>query len=215
MNRHPDRKKRSRLLCTVFVLILLFAVPAVTGTEPFNVSVPLEDGWNLFSTPVTLQPGSDTIPAIFEEKLQSEITIILGWNGNSWFIPDQTFRVIPLNAVFVKTSGGADALLTPSQQVSSPPARILQPGLNLIGPAPAFQTGQFPAQEVEGALITIEEVPGGLPGYSMVISPGLGQPGWVYATGMSSRDLLPFKGYWVIMENSGTLAGFSTTPLTI
>jgi hypothetical protein len=215
MNRQTDRKKRTRLLYTAFLLTLVFVVPAVAGTEMYNISVSLEDGWNLFSTPVTLQPGKDTIPVIFETDLQSGITIILGWNGNSWFIPDQTFRIIPLNAIFVKTSGGADALLTPSQQVSSPPARMLQPGLNLIGPAPSFEAGQFPAQDIEGALITIEEVAGGLPGYSMVISPGLGQPGWVYATGMASRDLLPFKGYWVIMENSGTLAGFSTTPLPI
>lgn len=215
MNHHPDREKRTRLLYTAFVLTLLFVVPAVTGTETYNISVPLEDGWNIFSTPVTLQPGKDTIPAIFEENLQSGITIILGWNGNFWIIPEQDYKLTPLNAIFVKTSGGADALLIPSQQVSSPPARMLQPGLNLIGPAPAFEAGQFPAQDVEGALITIEEIAGGLPGYSMVISPGIGQPGWVYATGMVSRDLLPFKGYWVIMENSGTLAGFSTTPLPI
>ena len=193
--------------------MLLFAVPAVTGTEPYSVPVPLQDGWNLFSTPVTLQTGKDTVPGLFEGDSLSNLTIILGWNGNSWFIPDQTFRMIPLNAVFVKTSGGAHATLVPSQQVSSPPSRMLQPGLNLIGPAPAYETGQFPAQDVEGALVTIEEVPGGLPGYSMVISPGIGQPGWVYASGMASRDLLPFRGYWVIMENSGTLAGFSTTPL--
>jgi hypothetical protein len=213
MNRYIDRKKRTSMVCTAFLLVLLFAVPAVTGTEPYSISVPLEDGWNLFSTPVTLQPGSDTLPVIFEGDTQPDISIILGWNGNSWFIPDQTFKVIPLHAVFIKTSGGAHATLTPSQQVSSPPARVLHPGLNLVGPAPAFVAGQFPAQDVESALITIEEVAGGLPGYSMVISPGLGQPGWVYASGMASRTFLPFRGYWVIMENSGTLAGFSTTPL--
>jgi hypothetical protein len=213
MTHYRDRIKRTSLLCTAFAFILLFTVSPVAGTDPYNVSVPLEDGWNILSTPVTLQSGKDTLPAIFEGNPQSGITIILGWNGNFWFIPEQDFRLIPLNAIFVKTSGGADALLIPSQQVSSPPARMLQPGLNLIGPAPAFNAGQFPAQGVEDALITIEEVPGGLPGYSMVISPGIGQPGWVYATGMASRDLLPFKGYWVVMENSGTLAGFSTTPL--
>jgi hypothetical protein len=27
------------------------------------------------------------------------------------------------------------------------------------------------------------------------------------------HDLLPYKGYWVVMENPDTLYGFSTTPI--
>jgi len=53
-----------------------------------------------------------------------------------------------------------------------------------------------------------------LRGYSMVISPALNQPGWVYTLGGTSKDLLPYKGYWVVMENADVLVGFSTTPIT-
>jgi hypothetical protein len=63
------------------------------------------------------------------------------------------------------------------------------------------------------ALISIKEAPGGLTGYTMVISPGHNQPGWTYGLGGTMRDLLPFKGYWVVMENADTLYGFSTTPI--
>lgn len=67
---------------------------------------------------------------------------------------------------------------------------------------------------MDQALISIEEVPGGLRGYTMVVSPGLNQPDWTYSLGGTIRDLLPYKGYWVVMENGpDTLYGFSTTPI--
>jgi len=63
-------------------------------------------------------------------------------------------------------------------------------------------------------LISIENV-GNVSGYTMVVSPNLNQPGWSYAKGGTILDLLPYKGYWVIMENGpDTLFGFSTTPLS-
>jgi hypothetical protein len=37
--------------------------------------------------------------------------------------------------------------------------------------------------------------------------------GGVYAPGMDSQTMYPFKGYWVLMENDDELFGFGTTPL--
>jgi hypothetical protein len=67
---------------------------------------------------------------------------------------------------------------------------------------------------LDQALISLKTTSGGGTGYVIVISPGKNQPGWAYAIGGSIRDLLPFKGYWVVMENPDTCYGFSTTPLS-
>ncbi|HMZ32311.1 MAG TPA: hypothetical protein PLY13_07395, partial [Methanoregulaceae archaeon] len=72
---------------------------------------------------------------------------------------------------------------------------------------PFQQDGGFSAKPVEDSLITIEG------DYRIVVSPGLHQPGWSYVQGGTTRDLLPYKGYWVFMDHPDTLAGFSTTPL--
>jgi hypothetical protein len=57
-------------------------------------------------------------------------------------------------------------------------------------------------------LISIEEVSGGLRGYSQVLSPEIGiQTGWVYIRGNNVSDnsdqgwMQPSLGYWVFMVN--------------
>jgi hypothetical protein len=94
-----------------------------------------------------------------------------------------------------------------------PPIRSLVKGWNLIGPAPDYQEGGFSARSVEDTLVTVYGDPAN-PGYLIVISPGVNQPGWSYVRDAMSVDLLPYKGYWVFMENPETLAGFSTTPIS-
>jgi hypothetical protein len=67
---------------------------------------------------------------------------------------------------------------------------------------------------LDDALISKQDA-GNQPGYSPVISPDLDQPGWMHEKGGHPQDLLPFKGYGVIMENGpDTLLGFSTTSLS-
>jgi hypothetical protein len=172
-------------------------------------------GWNLFSTPVTLEPGHKTLGTVFDPSTVGEIMLILGWNSqqNVWYIPGAAENLNPLTVYYVKVNSTANALIYPSQSPSAPPSRYLQSGINLIGPAPAYETGGFPAMPLDQALISIREAPGNLTGYTMVLSPAHNQPGWTYALGGTLHDLLPFKGYWVIMENPDTLYGFSTTPI--
>ncbi|MBI2957695.1 MAG: hypothetical protein HYY32_02510 [Chloroflexi bacterium] len=61
--------------------------------------------------------------------------------------------------------------------------------------------------------MSIEKTASGATGYVILVSPGLNQPAWSYAIGGQAQEVLPYKGYWVIMENADTLYGFSTTPL--
>jgi len=177
------------------------------GASSFTVT--LNSGWNLFSTPVLLAPGHSQFSQIFPAGDQEKIVQALGWDGSLWYAAQATDEVTPLYAFYITVKEGevANATIVPSTSISSPPARALVTGWNLIGPAPAYEDGGFSAKPVEDSLITIEG------DYRIVVSPGLHQPGWSYVQGGTSRDLLPYKGYWVFMDHPDTLAGFSTTPL--
>jgi PKD repeat protein len=174
--------------------------------------VPLGNGWNLLSTPFETQWEESTLATILDVEGQPQIESVLGWNGY-WYIPSGSDILSPLEALYVKVDGSATAYLSPSKGVSSPPSRVLNEGVNLIGSSPFYENGSFPAQPLDQALISINETPGGGTGYIIVISPGNNQPGWGYARGMTIPDILPFKGYWVVMENPDTLYGFCVTPL--
>ncbi|MBP1927469.1 hypothetical protein J2741_000016 [Methanolinea mesophila] len=196
--------------CTGAALLLLAMLAVPAGAIE---TVPLGEGWNIFSTPVSLQAGQDTFSAIFAEGRGDNLSIIITWDDGMWVIPDPGYHVGPLEAYYIKNNGWAEAVLVPSTSLAPPPSRELAAGINLFGPAPPYENSTFVPQSVEEALITVEEVEGGLPGYVMVISPAHGQPGWVYTPGMPGREMLPFKGYWVIMENPGMVGGFTSTPL--
>ena len=190
-----------------------------TLPPPSEFLVTLGPGWNLFSTPVQLDTASSTLISIVTPETVGNVQLVLGWDpvNERWIPLYGDYQLQPLYAIYVKVKEGAtaQARLVPSQQVTFPPSRQLVAGMNLIGPAPAYNSTlrNFPAMPLDQALISIAQAPGGLPGYTMVISPGLNQPGWAYALGGTIRDLLPYKGYWVVMENPDTLYGFSTTPI--
>ena len=187
-----------------------------TGQFP----APLGTGWNLFSTPVRLESGSDTLAAIFTPAEQAKLDIVFRWDPASeqWVLAQGTYQLTPLDALYVKvkTGASASALLVPSTSPTGLPARSLSIGMNLIGPAPAFNptTCSFPAMPVNQALTTVYWASGGLPGYSMAVSPGLNQTGWTYFRDAGAGpNMDPYKGYWVVMDNADTLFGSSTTPL--
>jgi len=174
--------------------------------------VPLGDGWNLLSTPFETQWEESTLETILDIEGQPQIISVLGWDGY-WYIPSGTDTLSPLDALYVKVDGSATAYLSPSTGITSPPSRGVNEGVNLIGSSPFYENGEFPAMPLDQALISINETSGGGTGYIIVISPANNQPGWGYARGGAIKDILPFKGYWVIMENPDTLYGFCTTPL--
>ncbi|MDD1709066.1 MAG: hypothetical protein LUQ33_07860, partial [Methanoregulaceae archaeon] len=180
--------------------------------------VTLHEGWNLFSTPILLAENHAQLSQIFPAVEQEKMLLILGWNGSQWYCPSGSDGVQPLHAFYIKVAEGAtaNATLVPSIAPSVPPVRTVSEGVNLVGVAPAYdpETQSFPEMPLDQAFVTIEDV-GELPGYSVMISPSLNQPGWSYAKGGQVYNVQPFKGYWVFMENGpDTLAGFSTTPIT-
>ena len=181
---------------------------------PVSFPVNLPAGWNLLSTPIKLDADSDALEQILGESL-ANIEASWRWDAQSqqWAVPTG-YELSPLEAVYLKVSSGASATaeFVPYQDYSELPSRELQPGLNLIGSAPALGEAGFPDMPLDQALISIAEAEGGLTGYTMVVSPAHNQPSWAYALGGEIEDLLAFNGYWVVMENADTLFGFSTTP---
>jgi len=188
-----------------------------TFTERVGFTTPLFFDWNLVSTPITLDADSDTLEQIFDAESVNNILILYRWDAvaEDWDQILADYELLPLEAIYVKVKPDASAIaeFIPSGELTWPPTRDLVEGLNLIGPAPELEDGVFPTTPLDQALISIAEIPGGLTGYVMVISPEHNQPGWAYALGGEVHDLLPYKGYWVVMINAGTLHGFSTTPI--
>jgi len=177
----------------------------------------LDEGWNTFSTPIALESGKSTFEEIFSLTDQQKIEVVLGWDGTQWFIPDASTEIESLYAYFIKVEENSTvtATLVPLQSVSTLPSRQLIEGVNLIGPAPEYDidASEFHPMLLKQALISIEYVENQM-GYLIVVSPNVNQLGWAYVKGSQERDLLPFKGYWVVMENGpDTMYGFSTTPI--
>jgi PKD repeat protein len=180
---------------------------------PLTIVKNLGNGWNIISTPVLLDASHDDFFSIFPPTSRPAVEVILGWEDGHWFIPEPDYRLLPLHAVLVRIDGTAEARFVPSTSMSNPPARNLPSGISLIGPSPAYTGEEFLPTSVDDALITIEYAQGGLTGYTLVVSPAYNQPSWVYPRNGTPRDLLPFRGYWIIMENPDTYYGFSTTPI--
>ncbi|MBI2851678.1 MAG: hypothetical protein HYX84_01045 [Chloroflexi bacterium] len=191
------------------------AIINVTVQSPAILSTVLQAGWNLLSTPVRLSTGGQRIDQIFTAQQSANIEIIYGWVGGQWRQMGGGDALLPLDAYYVKVRPEltATANLVPSPDLSSPPSRSLVAGLNLVGVAPALELGAFPAKSLDQLLASIAQAAGGARGYSIVISPPHNQDSWTYVVGGQVQSLLPFKGYWVIMDNPDTLFGFSITPL--
>jgi hypothetical protein len=191
------------------------ATPDPGCLDPAGFQVILGEGWSLFSTPVKLAAGSEQLAQIFDAGGGAQI--FLRWDGQAKQFEQVlgTYVLQPLDAIYVRVAAGqtATATLIPSTQLSGIPSRTLYTGVNLVGPSPAFDGCRFPDMAVEAALASAAQAPGGLTGYTQVVSPAHNQTGWVYAPGMDSQMMEPFKGYWVLMENDDELFGFGTTPL--
>lgn len=188
-------------------------VTANFARAPFTST--LKTGWNILSTPIALSMSNNTFDKILDV---SQLQIAYRWDASGqpprWVQVTIADQVKPLEAFYVKVTGDTNTTFVAYEGMSSPPSRNVYEGLNLIGPTPAIDQGMFRETPLNQAFITIEQAAGGLRGYSMVVSPQLNQPGWVFIIGNANvPNLIPYKGYWVVMENPDMLFGFSTTPI--
>ncbi len=207
----------------------------------------LNTGWNIISTPVALDPlvewvDSDNISRTGVDTWGDYVALGDGLSTDNtspvYSFDAQTQAWVPLtsddtlepcDAIYVRMAEDDKAPILYSPDVSVP-SKELYSGWNLVGLAwLSADIGGYglPADE---ALVTVEEVSGGLTGYKLVVCPSVNdyeQP-WIYIAGQTiepwpDHDVWPptdgwmviTSGYWVFMLNDGTLAGFAFTPVSL
>ena len=182
-------------------------------TYIFGVPISLATGWNTFSTPISLDPAHNTLSTILSGLSYDQV---FGFNATTqaWVTLTGSYELKPCDAIYIHMISPATISLVVNQNLTSPPTRSLSPGWNLVSLA---NLSDMPANQ---ALVSVEEVLGGNIGYTQVLSLAIGnQSGWTYIKGNTisqtgtSGWMKPIEGYWVFMINSGTLAGFTTTPV--
>ena len=205
----------------------------------------LYTGWNIISTPIALDPvveweDSDSIARTGVQTWGDYMALgdglAIDTNATTYYFDGDTqnyeqvlgtYRLKPCDAIYVKMAEPdiAAILLSPSVSV---PSKELYAGWNLVSLA-WLGEGEIYAMPANEALVTVEEVAGGLTGYKLVVSPGVNayEPAWIYIAGdpiepWTDPEALPpdgwmwmASGYWVFMLNDGTLAGFTFTPMSL
>jgi len=187
--------------------------------------VDVDAGWNIISTPIALDPGADTWGeyAALGDGLDVHATspaYYFDSQTQAWVALTSDYALKPCDAIYVRMASADTAPILYSPNLSVP-SKQLYSGWNLVGLAYIADIG-LKANE---ALVSVEEVSGGLTGYKLVVSPSVNQPSWIYTGGAiadwdgegSPPDgwMLRTYGYWVFMLNDGTLAGFTFTPVSL
>ncbi len=177
--------------------------------------VNLDNGWNIFSTPIALDPACDTwgeYIALGDGLSIHSTSPAYAFDGasQSWVPITSTYRLNPCEAIYIRMAEAdiAAILYSPNTSVPSTP---LYSEWNLVGLASLVD------MLVGDALVSVYNVIGDLSGYSLAVSPAIGnQTVWIFIRGVGSQDSMQVtKGYWVFMINPGTLAGFTFTPMSL
>jgi hypothetical protein len=187
--------------------------------------VDVDAGWNIISTPIALDPACDTWGeyVALGDGLNLHATspaYYFDSQTQAWVALTSSYALKPCDAIYVRMASAdiAPILYSPNLSV---PSKQLHSGWNLV--SLAYVDGQ--GLKASEALVSVEEVAGGLTGYKLVVSPPVNQPAWIYTGGAiadwngqgspPSGWMLRTYGYWVFMLNNGTLAGFTFTPVSL
>ena len=188
--------------------------------ELVDLEIPFNEGWNTFSTPISLHDCVDTwaeFIAVNDLGDIFSIEMIYGYDpDDGWVTVDGGDEIEPLYGFYVKASAAGVAHIIPNDNKTEPPSRDLSRGVSLIGPAPA-SLGEI---DVWTALITIywASDEGDDVGYTLVVSPPINSPDdWAYARPEPFPEDSPLmysgRAYWVVMENADEYVGETSTPL--
>ena len=182
----------------------------VAATPAAIMTVDLVMGWNTFSTPISLHPCWDTWGELGAlAGLDVEVVYYFDVATGFWAQALSGDQVMPLEGYYIKMASAGSIPIVPNPNATPPPTKMMAYGLNLIGLASLVD------MDLDDALITIWEAPGGFIGYTQVISPAINAPGdWIYIRGEIPPVLEVSKAYWVQMQTDDALYGFTTTPLS-
>ncbi|RKO67780.1 Ig-like domain-containing protein [Desulfofundulus salinus] len=161
---------------------------------------PGPEGWRTFSVPVQLAGGQKLLGDVIDLG-KVDIAYKFDAASQQWVqVTADNNTIQPLEAVYVKLKEPVLAVIKPATEPTNPPVRNLLKGWNLVG----FTK----ADNVYDALYSVRER------WSVAVSPAVNPDPWA-VTPRQNAAVKTHYGYWVYMDESGNLAGFSTTPVTV
>ena len=206
-----------------------------------DLTVPLEQGWNLRSTPIRLEDNKFWPLA--------SVDAVVRWDSESqsWqLVTDNS--VSPLDALYMHATERNQIGYIFERDLTSPPVRQLYEGWNLVGPAnplyDSLQGGSYltylwdQSTYIGQAFGALVHDPDGNRALEAVISPQqylsysdnwgswyFDQSPFVWIPQVTQQNTDPtnywdqsirnFAGYWIFMQNPDMLPGFTTTPLPL
>jgi hypothetical protein len=193
-----------------------YHVTAVFGMHLMDVDLGVD--WNTFSTPIYLHPCVNTwgelaaAGGILQET--GEIAYRYNSSTNSWDLVLANDPVPPLCGYYVYLLSAGTVPIMPTAEPLGLPFMELDAGLNLLGPALAAPA--LADMDVASNFISIYEAPGGLIGYTQIVSPTINTPNdWTYVRDgtLDTKVTKAGEAYWAVLENADILWGFCTTPV--
>jgi hypothetical protein len=175
-----------------------------TASVHFDIeasAISLVPGWNFVSTPKRLADGQDTI-AVFDSVDTAGHSVLL-YNGTGrWEAMSSQAAFRPLDGIWIYANTSYTIPLAfAAGSMQTPPAKDLDEGWNAIGfsdtvPEPAVTA----LRSVETTWATLFGFNAAEQEYDVSIIRG--------ATGRhgETRELAPFRGYWVYMNDADTIA---------
>ena len=136
----------------------------VSTTIPLNVvdfQLPLSQGWNVRSTPLTLDDNYDTLGDIktISGGLPG-LQAVLAWNASSgWKVINTSTVLTPLEAYFIKMNESDQIGFIASRNASATPQRRLYAGWNAVGLAPDFSYNVSNSSYYNDSFNTYENFP--------------------------------------------------------
>ena len=200
VGEHTVRVERDGYLDTEETVTVASGKIAAVHFDLARASIALQSGWNFVSTPKRLAGGQDTI-AIFD-SVETDGRPVLYYNGTcQWedLSREDAFR--PLDGIWIYANGTYEIPLAfAAGSNSPPPTKYLDAGWNTIGftdtvPEPAVTT----LRSVETTWANLWGWKTDEQTYDVSIIRG--------ATGRhgETRELSPFQGYWIYMNDADTL----------
>jgi hypothetical protein len=184
-----------------------------------DLTIPFNEDWNTFSTPISLHDCVNTW-AEFIEANDLDIIMIYGYDAvDGWVTVNDGDEIEPLYGFYVKTSEAGMAHIIPNGEETPLPTRELSRGVHLIGPAPE-SLGDIDVWSMLISLYYVEAIEGHPEswGYTMVVSPEINSPNnWAYPRPEPFPEDSPLmnsgRAYWVAIENADEYVGQTSTPL--
>jgi len=194
----------------------------------------LNTGWNTFSTPIALDPACATWGSYKElgdglslynpeqEEYVNAYYFLNNGEAQGFVEVDNNYRLRPCDAIYVQMAEPdiAAILWSPDVSISS---KELYAGWNLVSSAglPVVNPPGYECPPAHIVLQSVYWVPGDLHGYKLAVNPPVnwnrGGEYWnhYWRDGGEYVPMCPTLGYWVLMNNDGTLAGLSSTPIPL